>query len=93
MIRRLAHRGFTIQGNLHLVLLDWGKAFDKMYHSKLIEALYRLNILTNIIKVIKALYTNPQFIVKADGTTSTRETQHSGIRQGCPLPPTFLSAS
>lgn len=31
IIRRVSHRGFSIQGNFHMVLLDWEKAFDKIF--------------------------------------------------------------
>lgn len=87
IVRRLAHRGFTIQENMHMALLDWEKAFGKIIHSKLIAALRRLNIPAKIINVIKAMYKNPQFFVKAEGQTSTKCSQQSGIRQGCPLSP------
>lgn len=42
--RRIAHRVFTMKGNAYMVLLDRERAFDKIYHYKLIESLSRLNI-------------------------------------------------
>ena len=47
IIRRICHRGFTIQENVHVVLLDWEKAFDNIFHSKLKEAMRSLNIPKN----------------------------------------------
>lgn len=35
IVRRLAHRGFTIQDNMHMALLDWGKAFDNSISLKI----------------------------------------------------------
>jgi hypothetical protein len=37
--------------------------------------------------MVKAFYRNPTFVVKIDGATSDKHTQHTGIRQGCPLSP------
>jgi len=87
VVRRMIARGESTNEELHLVLLDWEKAFDKIYHHKLIEALERLNIPEEIIGIIKAMYTNTKFFVKMDGKESKIYTQHSGIRQGCPLSP------
>ena len=42
--RRLAHRGLTFEGNMHIVLLDWEKAFDRIFHDRLIEAQRRVNL-------------------------------------------------
>ena len=61
IIRRLAHRGFTIQGNMHMVLLDWEKAFDKVTHTGLFEALERMNIAPKLRNLIKQLYKAPVF--------------------------------
>ena len=55
-----------------LVLLYWEKAFDKIYHHKLIEALERLNIPEEIVGIIKATYTNIKFFVKMDGKESNK---------------------
>ena len=38
-------------------------------------------------KAIAALYNNPTFAVKQGNKHSDWKTQHSGIRQGCPLSP------
>lgn len=87
IIRRLAHRGFTIQDNMRMVLLDWGKAFDKIYHGRLMEALRRMNIPIKIVNIIAALYSKPTFYAKTEGKESNKKVQQSGIRQGCPLSP------
>jgi len=72
---------------LILVLLDWGKAFDKIDHEKMIEALNRLNIPQEIITMIRAMYKDPYFRVQQTDQASEWKTQDTGIRQGCPLSP------
>ena len=69
------------------VLLDWEKAFDKVKHNKLFEALERMNVPNKYIDMIKQLYDKPTFKVEMEGHESTWITQETGIRQGCPLSP------
>ncbi len=42
--------------NLSMILLDWEKAFDKISHEKLIEALERVNIPKNLLNLISNIY-------------------------------------
>lgn len=74
-IRRIqenTERGHT---KINLILLDWEKAFDKIYNEKLFEAMERMG------------YQNPQFRVKICEHMSDWKNQETGIRQGCPLSP------
>ncbi|MDA8583201.1 reverse transcriptase family protein [bacterium] len=85
--RRLQDYAESSGEGLIFVFLDWEKAFDKINHHRLIEALERLNIPTKVINVIKALYSQPSFRVSKDNEHSEFKQQLSGIRQGCPLSP------
>merc|ERR1711924_593213 len=73
--------------NLTLILLDWEKAFDKTDHNRLMEALKRLNLPPKYIQLIGNIYDKPQFKVVSGEHQSEYKTQHTGIRQGCPLSP------
>lgn len=86
-VRRMVDKGESRQNKTLLVLLDWEKAFDKIHHDKLFLALDRMNVPEQITKLIKSMYNNPQFKVSMDGKESNWHTQHTGIRQGCPLSP------
>ena len=46
------------------VLLDWEKAFDKIHQRRLLDALKRVGIPLNMVRVIEAMYRNPEFFVK-----------------------------
>ena len=70
-----------------MILLDWEKAFDKIDHDRLLEALARLGVPANFLQLIRTIYKAPQFRVKSGEHQSDYKTQHSGIRQGCPLSP------
>ena len=70
-----------------LVLLDWEKAFDKVNHGMLLEAIASYNVPNKIMDLLKSLYDVPEFYVEVEGARSDKKTQNTGIRQGCPLSP------
>ena len=63
IIRRILEAGESTTNRIILVLLDWEKAFDKLSREGLFSALHRANIPEKIIKVIQAIYANPEFQV------------------------------
>ena len=87
LVRRVAEFGIGTHNKLHMVLLDWEKAFDKVDRNKMFEALERMSINKKIINVIKSLYKETQFKVEIEGDSSNWLKQETGIRQGCPLSP------
>ena len=60
-VRRMIEKGEAMTNKTLLVLLDWAKAFDKIDHDQLINALQRMNIPGKIINLIKVFYRNPEF--------------------------------
>ena len=46
-----------------------------------------MNIPLKLINIVKAIYTNTQFNITMEGTTSEWYTQETEIRQECPLSP------
>ena len=69
------------------VLLDWEKDFDKIHQGRLLDALKRIGIPGNVVRVIEAIYRNQKFAIKDIGKRSSERRQYSGIKQGCPLSP------
>ena len=86
-VRRLAE--FAEQGTdpLYLIFLDSEKAFDKIDHEKMCQALWRLRIPPAILENINSLYANSLFQVIQGENASEWQKQRTGIRQGCPLSP------
>ena len=87
IIRRIAENGHQTNNRLHMVLLDWEKAFDKVDREAIFTALKRLRVNEKLIRIIKDIYKNTTFKVEIEGETSKWKTQETGIRQGCPLSP------
>ena len=56
-----------------MLLLDWEKAFDRVFHQKLLESLRRIRIPEKIVKVVESLYKNPEFIVEINGKKRKQE--------------------
>ena len=71
----------------HLLLLDWGKAFDKVLQDRMTKAIKRLGIPDNIINMINKIYREPNYTIVDKDTTTDPRIQRAGIRQGCPLSP------
>ena len=58
--RRLQDLAGAWRQNIILIFLDWEKAFDRISHQRLFEALERMKIDTKMI-IIGALYEHPFF--------------------------------
>ena len=87
VLHRLIEAALESSQSLHLLFLDWAKAFDKISHSGLISALRRFGVPDSFVDAITAIYANPQFKVRVNGRESGVHRAGSGIRQGCPLSP------
>ena len=72
---------------LHMLLLDWEKAFDKLTHKALFVAMEKMNVDAKLINLVKMIYRCPEFMVEAEGNQSNWKQHRSGIRQGCPTSP------
>ena len=72
---------------LHLLFLDWSKAFESVTFDAMEAALQYFGIPPLFQKARMALYSHPQFRVRDAGQTSTTHPQTRGLRQGCPLSP------
>ena len=86
-VRRAVERACADRGgSLHLLALDWRKAFDSIDPSALLDALRRFGLPLQLQNAIAAIYTERVFVVRDAGSTS-QVRQWSGICQGCPLSP------
>ena len=72
---------------LHLIFLDWSKAFDKVDTGCLPVVLKRFGVPDKVINVIKALVDSPLFRVSMQEEMGGTKEQGTGIRQGCTLSP------
>ena len=73
--------------SLHLVFLDWSKAFDSIHHHSIHTALVYYGVPEPLINAIMSLYAASSFQVKDRTGLSRTFQQGRGVRQGCPLSP------
>ena len=79
-------------GGLHLVMLDWAKAFDRLRPDSMRVALLRFGLPTEICDMISAIYAERYFAIVDHSGTSLEHPQPAGIAQGCPLSPYLFIA-
>ena len=92
-VRRAVERAWAERnGCLHLLALDWSRAFDSISTEALVNSLRRLGFPPHVICVIRSIYKDRVFIVKDTGLTSDTHRQEAGICQGCPLSPFLFVA-
>jgi hypothetical protein len=86
IIRRTLELFERTQDSLHLVFLDWSKAFDSITHSSIQAALIFFGCPEPLLLAM-SLYAQSTFRVKDGNSPTSTYTQARGVRQGCPLSP------
>lgn len=74
-----------------VVLLDFEKAYDTVWHNGLIFKLNQFNFPIYLCKLIKSFVTNRKFMVNYDGHDSDLMNVSAGLPQGSVLSPTLYS--
>ena len=87
LIRRAAEHGHQTNNKLHMVLLNWEKAFDKVDREEMMKSLEKMRVNKKLVGVIRSIYKKTEFMVEIEGNRSEWKEQETGIRQGCPLSP------
>ena len=87
-VQRFAERAGT-QGRM--IFLDWEKAFDKISHDWLIEALKSYGLPPKMVGMIRKVYENPRFYVEVDGVKSTWKNKRKESGKGALFRPIFSS--
>ena len=75
------------QDSLHLVFVDFQKAFDTLRHNNIWEAMTRKGVPEKVINMIKAQYTNFKCRILHNASLSNYISIQAGVRQGCILSP------
>ena len=87
IMRRMLEAFERQQHPLHLLFLDWSKAFDSVTFEAIEAALKHFGVPPLFQKAILSLYSHPKFRVRDAGQTSSICSQTRGLRQGCLLSP------
>eukprot|EP00969_Alexandrium_andersonii_P079610 3509902-Alexandrium_andersonii.AAC.1 len=72
---------------LHMVFLDWEKAFDSINRKTMIGDFQSRGLGDVTCGVLRALLESPVFRVRMNQDISDWKPQERGVRQGCTLPP------
>ena len=69
------------------MIIDAGKAFDKIQHPLMIKTLQKMGIEGTYLNIVKAIYDKPTANIILNGEQLKAFPLRSGTRQGCPLSP------
>ena len=70
-----------------MVLLDYSKAFDTVWRSRLLLSMADKGVPLEYVKWINSFLLNRQASVRLHGTTSSSRKLQQGVPQGCVLSP------
>lgn len=80
------------QKRVFVCFIDFEKAFDRVQHTQLIEALHRIGLDDRDVRLLKNLYWNQSAVVRVDdGSETDRVPIKRGVRQGCVLSPDLFN--
>ena len=74
-----------------ILSIDGEKVFDKIQHPFLIKTLQKVAIEEAYLKIIKAIYEQPNANIILNGEKLRAFPLRSGTRQGCPLSPLLFN--
>ena len=89
MVRRLMEKSREQCRNLHIVFIDFTKAFDIVNRPLLFKLLFKIGCPPNLLKTIQLLYSNVKARLVIDGELSKPFNYDCGVKQGCKLAPTL----
>ena len=90
-LRILCDKYFQHQQDLYHAIIDFKKAFDRIWHAALWANMKKHNISTNLIRVIKNLYDKATSAVLFNSSIGDWFRTTDGVRQGCLLSPTLFN--
>ena len=90
-LRILCEKYLQHKQNLYRVIIDFKKAFDRVWHEALWTNMRKYNTNANIIRVIENLYDKAQSVVLFNGSTCYWFRTTVGVRQGCLLSTTLFN--
>jgi hypothetical protein len=76
---------------IYVCFIDYKKAFDRVFHAKLIEALKRLEIDGKDLNLITNLYWQQTASIKTEDGQSSSFDIKRGVRQGCVISPSLFN--
>ena len=88
-LRILCEKYLQHQQNVYQVVIDFKKAFDRVWLAALWATMRKYNISANLVRTIEQLYDKATSAVQMNGSIGEWFRTTVGIRKGCPLSPTL----
>ena len=89
--RILAERMISKNKKIFACFIDYKKAFDKVYHSKLMQVLRKYDVPSEEIRLILHLYWSQTAQIRGRSEYSQSFMIEKGVRQGCVVSPVFFN--
>ena len=89
-LRQIMEKCREQRRNLHIVFIDFTKAFDSVNRDMLFKILGKLGCPPKFTRIIKKLHSDTYARVIIDGELSDPIAYNSGVKQGCKLAPTLF---
>ena len=90
-IRAVLEKMIAIDQDVYICFIDYQKAFDRVYHTKIIEFLGYTEMDTKDLRVIQNLYWEQKAVVRLQEGNSEEFSIERGVRQGCVLSPKLFN--
>lgn len=86
-LQMLIEKTIAEDGDLHLLFIDYSKAFDSVSQDQLFNIMEKMGFPGHIINLLKSLYTNQAAVIRWNNSHSEQFYLSKGVRQGCILSP------
>ena len=90
-IRIIIGKMLAVRRKLYACFIDYEKAFDRVFHAKLMEILLNVDIHSKDRRIIQNLYWEQTASVKTGSGMSDTFNVKRGVRQGCVLSPILFN--
>lgn len=90
-MQTLLQRCWEVKRPVYICFIDYEKAFDRVQHNKLIDALMSLGIDEKDLRLITNLYWGQHARIAIQGDETDEIAIKRGVRQGCVLSPTLFN--
>lgn len=84
-VKGISQAYLAVRKPLHMVFVDFKKAFDSVLHTKLFEILRDFNTPEDVVRLIEALYNTAKGTISWKGGLTNLFNTPVGVRQGCPI--------
>ena len=83
----IGEKYIALNKKVYVCYIDYEKAFDRVNHEKLIDALKRIGVRERDVRFIRNLYWKQKAYIRVQEELSAEIKIKRGVRQGCIMSP------